>query len=144
MFKALRPATNKVPKAGRTVHPSPDFPPFTFSSNHSKTDSDGSFLASPIFIKAQGHALGCSSARIWGYTNNLPIPSWPHWDVGRSIRSTTEQEFGASGSDSDTLHKLQMIFSNSYQEDTYPILWSTARDACRTNVINHKMVIRRT
>ena len=139
VFKALRPATSKVPKAGRTAHPAPGVPPFTlhanevdrspsaftFGSNHSKTDSPGSFSVSPVFTKAQGHARKRSSlAPIQDHTNSLPIPPEARRNLGLtgtmggSIGSTAEQEFDASDPDSDIPDELQVILSNSDQEDT--------------------------
>jgi len=98
---------------------------FTFGSNCSKTDSPGSFLASPVFTKAQGHARKCSSlAPIQDHTNSLPILPKARRNLGLTgmmggyIGSTAEQEFDASDPDSDIPDELQVILSNSDQEDT--------------------------
>ena len=134
VFKALRPATNRLAKVAGTVRPSSAVSPFivnadedrspstlTFGSNHSPT----SFSASPVFRKAQGHVRKSSSlAPIQSDDNSLPIPPEARRNLGLngtmggSIGSIAEQEFDASDPDSDIPDELQVILSNSDQEDT--------------------------
>ncbi|KAL4064764.1 hypothetical protein V8B97DRAFT_2010772 [Scleroderma yunnanense] len=137
VFKALRPAISKVPKAGGTVRPSPGIPPFTlnakeadrspstftFGSAHSRTDSPSSVSASPVFKRAQGHVRKSSSlVPIQNQDNSLPIPPEARRNLGLtgtmggSIGSTADQEFDASDPDSDIPDELQVILSNSDQE----------------------------
>ncbi|KAG2134191.1 uncharacterized protein EDB93DRAFT_1173064 [Suillus bovinus] len=72
VFKALRPAKNRVPVSGRTVFAAPMNLPFmgnadrspssrTFGSAHSKSSSRASMGASPVFKKARGHERKPSS-----------------------------------------------------------------------------------
>ncbi|KAG6330873.1 hypothetical protein ID866_8216 [Astraeus odoratus] len=139
VFKALRPATSKVPKARAVIGASPGIPPFslsagetdrspstlTFGSGHSKSDSHGSFSASPVFKKANGHTRKKSSlVPIQDQNGSLPIPPEARRSLGLtgtmggSIGSTAEQEFDASDPDSDIPDELQVILSNSDQDDT--------------------------
>ncbi|KAI5992859.1 hypothetical protein EDC04DRAFT_2984892 [Pisolithus marmoratus] len=137
IFKALRPAVFKVPRAAATVRSSPAVPPFvlginetdrspsafTFGSAHSKSDSHGSSLASPVFKKAQGHARKQSSlVPDQDQTGGLPIPPEARRNLGLtgtmggSVGTMAEQEFDVSDPDSDIPDKLQVILSNSNQE----------------------------
>ncbi|KAI6028122.1 hypothetical protein EDC04DRAFT_164044 [Pisolithus marmoratus] len=137
IFKALRPAVSKVPRAAATVRSSPAVPPFvlgvndtdrspsafTFGSAHSKSDSHGSSLASPVFKKAQGHARKQSSlVPDQDQTGSLPIPPEARRNLGLtgtmggSVGIMAEQEFDASDPDSDIPDELQVILSNSDQE----------------------------
>ncbi|KAF9219060.1 hypothetical protein BS17DRAFT_439592 [Gyrodon lividus] len=75
VFKALRPATGRLPVSGKTAGASLGISPFTigvkdrdrspssltFGSAHSKSDSHGSFSTSPVFKKAHGHSRKRSS-----------------------------------------------------------------------------------
>lgn len=139
VFKALRPAVSKVPRAAATVRSSPAVPPFvlgvdaketdrspsafTFGSAHSKSDSHGSSMASPVFKKAQGHARKLSSlVPVQDQSGSLPIPPEARRNLGLtgtmggSVGSVAEQEFDASDPDSDIPDELQVILSNSDQE----------------------------
>ncbi|KAI5994634.1 hypothetical protein EDC04DRAFT_2981974 [Pisolithus marmoratus] len=137
IFKALQPAVSKVPRAAATVQSSPAVPPFvlginetdcspsafTFGSAHSKSDSHGSSLASPVFKKAQGHARKQSSlVPDQDQTSGLPIPPKARCNLsltgtmGSSVSTMAEQEFDVSDPDSDIPDELQVILSNSDQE----------------------------
>ncbi|KAI6113748.1 hypothetical protein EDD16DRAFT_1802786, partial [Pisolithus croceorrhizus] len=137
VLKALRPAVSKVPRATATLRSSPAVPPFvlgvkeadrspsafTFGSAHSKSDSHGSSLSSPVFKKGQGHARKRSSlVPIQDQSGSLPIPPEARRNLGLtgtmggSVGSTAEQEFDASDPDSDIPDELQVILSNSDQE----------------------------
>ena len=74
--------------------------------------------------KFQGHARKRSSAPTQDHTNSLPIPLEARPNLGLAgtmggfIGGTAEQEFDASNPDSDVPDELQVILSNSDQEDT--------------------------
>ncbi|KIJ60131.1 hypothetical protein HYDPIDRAFT_32553 [Hydnomerulius pinastri MD-312] len=148
VFKALRPATSRVPSAGKTVGAHSSITPFalavrnvdrspsslTFGSAHSKSDSQGSLSASPVFKKARGHSRKQSSLvpiellqPVAHSSKGLDSPSLPippearrslglAGTMGGSIGSTAEQEYDASDPDSDIPDELQVILSSSDQE----------------------------
>ncbi|KAI6020976.1 hypothetical protein BKA83DRAFT_4293512 [Pisolithus microcarpus] len=137
IFKALRPAVSKVPRATAAVRSSPAIPPFvlgdketdrspsafTFGSAHSKSDSHCSSLSSPVFKKGQGHARKRSSlVPTQDQSGSLPIPPEARRNLGLtgtmggSVGSVAEQEFDASDPDSDIPDELQVILSSSDQE----------------------------
>ncbi|KAG0697268.1 hypothetical protein DFH29DRAFT_160061 [Suillus ampliporus] len=142
VFKALRPATTRVPvpALGRAVFASPVGLPFmgnadrspssrTFGSAHSKSSSRASLGASPVFKKARGHERKQSSlvpAEHAGATGDIAkphdsLPILP--DARRNLGlagtlggSVGEQELDASDPDSDIPDELQVILSSSDHE----------------------------
>ncbi|KAG1723926.1 uncharacterized protein EDB91DRAFT_1171738, partial [Suillus paluster] len=141
VFKALRPATTRVPVSvsGRTVFAAPAGLPFmgnpdrspssrTFGSVHSKSSSRGSLGTSPVFKKARGHERKQSSLvpveHACGIVKPLDSPSLPIApDARRNLGlagtlggSIGEQELDASDPDSDIPDELQIILSSSDHE----------------------------
>lgn len=138
VFKALRPATARLPISKTVAGASTGISPFvvsaidrspsnlTFGSRHSKTDSRGSLSVSPVFKKAQGHARKRSLLVSQAVLNGYSLPILPEvrrnlglaGTMGGSVGSVAEQNYDGSDPDSDIPDELQVILSNSDQEDT--------------------------
>ncbi|KAH7884200.1 hypothetical protein F5I97DRAFT_1671717 [Phlebopus sp. FC_14] len=151
VFKALRPATGRFPITRKVVGAgaSPAISPLvagameidrspsclTFGSSHSKSDSHGSFSASPVF-KKHGHTRQRSALVPMEDSQCTPrddaekapdspsLPILPEarrnlglaGTMGGSIGSNGEQELDASDPDSDIPDELQVILSSSDHE----------------------------
>lgn len=139
VFIALRPATSKLRKFGKTTKPSSGTLQFTledseedrspssltFGSLDSMSDSHGALSGCPVFKKMQGRAQKRSSPvpnQDHESTDSLPILPEARRNLGltgtmgASVGSTAKQEFDASDPDSDIPDELQVILSNSDQE----------------------------
>ena len=136
VFRALRPATTRLPMSKTVVGPSSGISPFvinpsdrspsalTFGSGHSKSESRGSLAASPVFKKPQSHAHKKSSLVPHAAPDSGSLPILPEvrrslglaGTMGGSVGSIAEQDYDGSDPDSDIPDELQVILSNSDQE----------------------------
>ena len=136
VFKALRPATTRLPVSKTVVSASSGISPFvintierspsalTFGSGHSKSESRGSLSASPVFKKAQNVTCKISSLAQHAGLDSDSLPILPEirrslglrGTMGGSIDSISEQDYDGSDPDSDIPDELQAILSTSDQE----------------------------
>ena len=147
VFKALRPATSRLPMSKTVVAASSGISPFvinpidrspsalTFGSGHSKSESHGSLAASPVFKKAQGPARKGPYFVPHAELDSGSLPILPEvrrslglaGTMGGSVGSVAEQDYDGSDPDSDIPDELQVILSNSDQEDTFSFDHQSAR-----------------